>query len=44
MPPNPLTNFEIKKYYQNESKLKDVFSRNYLPKLKIGAYIVNLDK
>ena len=28
MPPNPLTNFEIQKYYQNESKFNDVYSRD----------------
>ena len=34
MLPHPLTNFEIQKYYQNEPKFKDVFSRNYSPKKK----------
>ena len=35
---HPLTNFEIQKYYQNELKLNDVYSRNNLPKkLKNGA-------
>ena len=29
-------NFEIKKYYQNELKLNDVYSRNKLPKIKDG--------
>ena len=28
MPPHPLTNFEIQKYYQNEHKFKGVYSRN----------------
>ena len=27
MPPHPLTNFEIRKYYQNEPKFNGVFSR-----------------
>ena len=27
MPPHPLTNFEIQKYYQNELKLNGVYSR-----------------
>ena len=45
MPPYPLTNFEIQKYYQNEPKFNGVFSRDNLPnKIKDGAYIINLDK
>ena len=43
MPPHPLTNFEIQKYYQNESKFDGVYSRNNLSKIKGGAYIINLD-
>ena len=31
MPPDPLTNFEIQKYYQNEAKSNAVYSRNNLP-------------
>ena len=44
MPPHPLTNFEIQKYYQKESKFNGVYSRNNLPKIKDGAYIINLDE
>ena len=45
MPPHPLTNFEIQKYYQNEPRFNGVFSRNNLPKkIKDGAYIINLDE
>ena len=45
MPPHPLTNFEIQKYYQNEPKLNGDYSRNNLPeKIKDGAYVINLDK
>ena len=44
MPPHPLTNFEIKKYYQNEPKFKDVYSRNNLHKIKNGAFVINLDE
>ena len=44
MPPHPLTNFEIQRYYQNESKFNDVYSGNNLPKIKKGAYIINLNK
>ena len=41
---HPLTNFEIQKYYQNKSKLNDVYSRNNLLRIKDGAYIINLDE
>ena len=34
--------FEIQKYYQNEPKFNGVYSRNYLSKIKDGAYIINL--
>ena len=44
MPSHPLTNFEIQKYYQNKFKFNGVYSRNNLPKIKDGAYVVNLDK
>ena len=37
MPPDPLTNFEIQKYYQNDSRFNGVYSRNSLSKKqKIG--------
>ena len=44
MPPHPLTNFEIQKYYQNEPRFNGVYSRDNLPKIKDGAYITNLDE
>ena len=44
MPPHPLTNFKIQKYYQNKPKFNGVYSRNNLPKIKDGAYAVNLDE
>ena len=45
MPPHPLRNFEIQKYYQNEPRFNGVYSRNNLPKkIKYGAYIINLDE
>ena len=45
MAPDPLTNFEIQKYYQNQPRLNDVFSRNNLTKkIKDGAYVINLDE
>ena len=52
MPPHTLTNFEIQKYYQNDVQLTSrnkpkfnvVYSRNNLPKIKDGAYVINLDE
>ena len=44
MSPHHLTNFEIQKYYQNESKFNGVYSRNKLPKIKDGPYATNLDE
>ena len=42
---HPLKVFEIQKYYQNESRLNGVYSRNNLPKtIKDGAYVINLDE
>ena len=43
MPPHPLTNFEIQRYYQNEPKFNGVYSRDKLPKIKDGVYVINLD-
>ena len=44
MPPYPLTNFEIQKYYQNEPRFNGVYLRDNLQKVKDGAYIINLDE
>ena len=45
MLPHPLTNIEIKRYYQNEPKFNGVYSRNNLPKkIKDGVYVINLDE
>ena len=44
MLPYPSTNFEIRKNYQNRPKFNDVYSRNNLPSIKDGTYIVNIDK
>ena len=44
MAPHSLTNFEIKKYYQNEAKFIGLYSRNYLPKITDGAYVINLNQ
>ena len=44
MPPHPLTNFEIQKYYPNEPTFNGVYFRNNLPKkIKDLAYVINLD-
>ena len=42
MPPHPLSNFEIQKYYQNE--FNDIYWRNNLPKKENGAYVINIDE
>ena len=45
IPPHPLTNFKMQKYYQNEPKFNGVYSRNNLTKkIKDDAYVINLDK
>ena len=44
MLPHPLTNFELQKYYKNKPKFDSVYSRNNLPKIKEGAYVINLDE
>ena len=44
MLPHPLTNFEIQKYYQNEPRFNEVYSRENLSKIKDGAYVINLDE
>ena len=45
MPLRSLTNFEIKRYYQNEPRFNGVYHRNNLPKkIKDGAYVINLDE
>ena len=45
MLPHPLTNFEIKWYYNNEQRFNGVFSRDNLPKtMKDGDYVINLDE
>ena len=44
MSPHPLTNFEIQKYYKNELRFNGVYSRGNLPKIRDGAYVINLDE
>ena len=44
IPPHPLTNYEIQKYYENKHKCNDVYSRNNLSKIKDAAHILNLNE
>ena len=45
LPFHPLTNIEISEYYKNEPRFNGVYSRNNLPnKIKVGAYVINLDE
>ena len=44
-PPQPLTYFEIKEYYENEPRFNGVYSRDNLHKtIKNGADVINLDE
>ena len=43
MPPHPLNNFEIQKYYEIEPKFNSVYPRNNLSKIKGEVYIINLE-
>ena len=45
LPFHPLTNIEINEYYNNEPRFSGVYSRDNLSnKIKIGAYVINLDE
>ena len=44
MPPHPLTNFKIQKYYQTEPRFNGVYSKDNLTEIKYGAYVINLDE
>ena len=45
IPPHPLTNFEIKEYYENKPTFNSIYSRDNLPKnIKNGACVINLDE
>ena len=43
MPPHPLTNLEILKYYQNGPKFNAAYSKNNFPIIKDGVYVISLD-
>ena len=42
MPSHPLTNFEMQKCHQNEPRFNGVYSRDNLPRINDGAYVINL--
>ena len=42
MLPHLLASFKIQKYYQNGLKFNGVYSRDNLPKLRSGAYVINI--
>ena len=45
MQPHPITNFEIMKYYEKESRFNSVYSRdNFANKIKEGVYLINLNE
>ena len=45
MPPHSLSNFEIQKCYENNSRFNGVYSRDNLSnKISDGAYVINLDQ
>ena len=43
MPPHPITNFEIQKYYQNEPRFSGVYSIKNLHKTMDVEYVISLD-
>ena len=44
MSSHPLNNFEIQKYYHNQPRFNGVYSRDNLPKIKDGTYVINIDE
>ena len=42
MPPHPLTNFGIQKYYQNQPRFNGVYLRDNLPNIKNGNNVIML--
>ena len=42
MPPHSLKKIEIQTNWPNQPKFIVVYSRNNLPKIKKGAYVINL--
>ena len=44
MPPHLITNFEIQKCYQNKARFNGIYSKNNLPKIKDGVYVINVEE
>ena len=44
VPLRPLSNIEITKYFNYEPSFNGFFLRNNLPRIKDGAYVLNLDE
>ena len=44
MAPLLLNSFKTQKYYQVERRFNDLYSRNNLPRIKYGVYVINLDE
>ena len=42
-PLHPLSNIEITKCFNYEPRFNGVSSRNNLPRIKVGAYVRNID-
>ena len=40
---DPLSNIEITNYYKYQPRFNCVFSRNDLPRIKDGEYVIDLD-
>ena len=43
-PHHLLTKFEVQKYYKKEIKFNGDYTRNNLPKIIDGTYVINLDE
>ena len=44
MPPHPLTNFWIQKFYQDEPRFNGAYSITNLPELRDRDYVINFDE
>ena len=42
-PLHPLSNIEIKNYFNYKPRFNDVFSISNLPRIKDEAYVINID-
>ena len=43
VPLHPLNNIEITNYFNYEPRFNGAFSKHNLPRIKDGAYLINLD-